>query len=54
MIITGNENEFRRLLADNTNLNATDENGNTAIILAAKRGKNNLLLGSKNWFMSNI
>lgn len=34
----GNENELQRLLMDNTNSNAMDPNGNTALILAAKQG----------------
>lgn len=36
---TGDENETRRLLMDDvTNLNATDQNGNSAIVLAAIAG----------------
>lgn len=33
----GNENEAERLV-DNTNLNAVDESGNSALLIAADRG----------------
>lgn len=35
---SGNETEFRQFLNDGNNLNATDENGNSALLLAAERG----------------
>lgn len=35
---SGNETEFRKFLNDGNNLNATDENGNSALLLAAERG----------------
>lgn len=35
----GNQNEFQRLLMDGTNLNAMDRYGDTALLLAAKRGE---------------
>lgn len=41
MNVTGNENEFKRLVLDGANLNAlnaTDENGNSALILATLQG----------------
>lgn len=34
----GNEDDFRRLLIFGANINATDDEGNTAILLAAKKG----------------
>lgn len=34
----GNEEDFRRLLIFGANINATDDEGNTAILLAAKKG----------------
>lgn len=37
---TGNEDEFRRLLVDGANVNAMDEDGNTALLLAAEKGDN--------------
>lgn len=40
---TGNEKEFQRLLTDGANLNATDQNGNTALLLAAKSGNNSVM-----------
>lgn len=36
----GNENEVQRLLMNGANLNATDENGNSALLLAAAKGYN--------------
>lgn len=40
MNVIGNLNEFRRLLTDGINLNATDENGDTALFLAVEQGDN--------------
>lgn len=37
---TGNEDEFERLLVDGVNVNATDENGATALLLASEKGDN--------------
>lgn len=34
----GNESEVQRLLTDGANLNATDENGNSALLVAAGKG----------------
>lgn len=46
-IHTGNEVEFELLLLNgNANFSATDEEGNTAIILAAEKGKSWLLITS--------
>lgn len=36
--VLGNEDEFQRLIVNDVNLNATDENGNSALLLAAGRG----------------
>lgn len=38
---SGNENGFQ-LLVHSTNLNSVDENGNSAITLAAERGDNDI------------
>lgn len=35
---TGNDTEFQRLLMNRNNINAMDEDGTTALMLAAKRG----------------
>lgn len=53
LLFVGNEREFQRLLTNGVNLNAMDENGNTALILAAERG-DNFLLKYKNLFTFNI
>lgn len=37
--IVGNDQEFQRLLKSGVDLNAKDDNGNSALSLAAKRGK---------------
>lgn len=34
----GNEDEFQRLLMNGANFSATDEEGNSALILAAEKG----------------
>lgn len=43
----GNESEVQRLLTAGANLNATDENGNSALLLAA--GKGNLYKFKVKW-----
>lgn len=35
---SGNEDDFRRLLIFGANFNATDEKGNTALLLAVEKG----------------
>lgn len=37
---TENENEFQRLIMDGANINATDQNGDSPLLLAIKRGIN--------------
>lgn len=48
MNVTGNENEFRTLFETGLNVNATDENGNTALMLAAERGDDAMISNVKN------
>lgn len=43
-IISGNEIEVQRLLKNGANPNATDENGNSALILAAEKGNQFIII----------
>lgn len=40
-LYAGNENKLKSLLIDGVSLNATDQNGNSALLLAAQKGKYN-------------
>lgn len=48
---SGNEDEFRRLLMNGANINATDENGNSALLLAAQKGNDQS--ECRAWFKKN-
>lgn len=47
-LCTGNEDELRRLLMDTTLINATDQSGNTPLIIAAIRGDRPQYMNAEN------
>lgn len=44
MTISGNEDEFQRLLLSDVNLNDTDNDENSTLLLAAEKGENQFIV----------